>query len=476
MTETFDAVILGAGPGGEVALNVLVKAGKRVALVENEVIGGECSNWGCIPTKTLLRPTELEGKCERAAGVDTPGLDFEELAAYRDYMVSSHDDSKRIASYEARGVTVVKARGRIAGPGRVEADGRTLEAGAIVVATGAEAVVPPIPGLAEAGFWTNREATDLSEIPASAVVVGGGAVGIELAQFLARFGCRVTLVQGPDRLADREAPEMGEALARLLEGDGIDLRLGVHAQSVRLEGAERVVSLDDGTEVRGEVLLLATGRRPRTRDIGLGTVGIEPGKRGIAVDGRCRAADGVWAIGDVTGIAAFTHVAKYQGRIAAADILGQHARADYRAVPRVIFTDPEVAAVGMTEAQAVEAGIDVVTATIDLPTTIARPYTFQREPTGTFGVVVDRARGVLVGAWAVAPLAGEWIHAAVLAIRAEIPVPVLKDTIAQFPSFSEAFGAALRSLPDIAEGESTMDHRPHPMLRDELADMAGAAS
>jgi dihydrolipoamide dehydrogenase len=470
----YDAVIIGAGPGGEVALNTLLKAGRRVALVENDVIGGECTNWGCIPTKTLLRPTELEGKCERAAGVDTPGLDWERLSAYRDYMVSSHDDSSRVERYEERGVTVFKDTGRIDGPGRVAVDGRVLVTDAILVATGAEAVVPPIPGLAEAGYWTNREATDLTEIPESAVVVGGGAVGIELAQFLARFGTRVVLVQGPERLADREAPELGEALVGILEEDGIELRLGVHARSVRLEDGERVVSLDDGTEARGAVLLLATGRRPRTAGIGLETVGIEPGKHGIEVDERCRAGAGVWAIGDVTGVAAFTHVAKYQGRIAAADILGQKVRADYRAVPRVVFTDPEVAAVGLTEAQARDQGLEIATATIDLPTSIARPYTFQQNPTGKFGIVVDSRRQVLVGAWAVAPLAGEWIHTAVLAIRAEIPVAVLKDTIAQFPSFSEAFGAALRSLPDAPSGQCMVDHCPHPMVQDESADLAGA--
>jgi dihydrolipoamide dehydrogenase len=469
MADRYDAVILGAGPGGEVALNTLLKAGKKVALIENDVIGGECSNWGCIPTKTLLRPTELEGKCERAAGVDTPPLDFEHLSAYRDYMVSSHDDSKRVTRYEERGVTVFKDAGRIDGPGRVAVNGQVLETDAIIVATGAEAVVPPIPGLAEAGYWTNREATDLTEIPESVVVIGGGAVGIELAQFLARFGSRVALVQGPPKLADREAPEIGDALQEILAGDGIELRLGVHAQEVKVEGDEKVVLLDDGTEARGEVILVATGRRPRTQDIGLETVGIEPGKRGIQVDERCRAGDRVWAIGDVTGVAAFTHVAKYQGRIAVGDILGQDVKADYRAVPRVIFTDPEVAAVGMTEAQAREAGIDVVTATIDLPSSIARPYTFQENPTGKFGIVVDRQRQVLLGAWAVAPLAGEWIHTAVLAIRAEIPVPVLKDTIAQFPSFSEAFGAALRSLPEVPEGQCMMDHCPHPAMDQHMA-------
>jgi dihydrolipoamide dehydrogenase len=469
MSERFDTVIIGAGPGGEVALNTLAKEGARIALIEQELIGGECSNWGCIPSKTLLRPTELKGKSMRAAGVMTPALEWPQLSAYRDYIVSNHDDTTKVARYEERGITVVKARARIAGRGRVEANGRVLEGDAIIVATGAEAIVPPIPGVAESGYWTNREATELTEIPESTVVVGGGAVGIELAQFLARFGSRVTLVQGAERLADREAAEIGDALAEILEEDGVDLRLAVHAQSVRVESGRRIVSLDDGTEVAGEVLIVATGRRPRTADLGLETVGIEPTRRGIEIDVRCRAADGVWAIGDVTGIAAFTHVAKYQGRIAAMDILGHPAKADYRAVPRVTFTDPEVAAVGITtEEEARAQGVEAAGVVIDLPTSIARPYTFQENPRGVFGIVADLQREQLVGAWAVAPLASEWIHQAVLAIKAEIPIPVLKDTIAQFPSFSEAFGAALRALPN---GPGTMmDHHAHPMMDASLAE------
>jgi dihydrolipoamide dehydrogenase len=445
--ERFDVVILGAGPAGEVAANTLLKGGKRIALVEEEVIGGECTNWGCIPSKTLLRPTELKGQSTRAAGVRTPELEWARLSAYRDFMVSNHDDSKRIAGYEKRGVTVVKGGGTIAGPGRVEAKGRVLETDAIVVATGADAVIPPIPGLAEIGYWTNREVTALTEIPESVVFIGGGVVSVELSQFLARFGSRVTIVQGPPRLADREDARIGELLGEILAGDGIELLLGKRAVGVRAESGERIVELDTGEEARGHELVVATGRRPRTQGIGLETVGVEPGKRGIEVDERCRAADGLWAIGDVTGVAMFTHVGKYQGRIAAMDILGKPAQADYRAVPRVVFTDPELAAVGLSEEGAREAGLNVLTATADLPTAIARPYTYEEDPRGTFSVVVDADRDVLVGAWAVAPLASEWIHTAVLAIRAEIPIPVLEDTIAQFPTFSEAFGFALRSLP-----------------------------
>ncbi|HST26235.1 MAG TPA: NAD(P)/FAD-dependent oxidoreductase [Gaiellaceae bacterium] len=467
MSETFDVVVLGAGPGGEVAVNTLVKAGKRVALVEMELIGGECTNWGCIPSKTLLRPAELRGQSTHAAGVATPELDWPGLSAYRDYMVSNHDDAKRIAGYEQRGVTVVKARGSIAGPGRIEAAGRTLEAGAILVATGAEAIIPPIPGLADLAYWTNREATALTAIPESVVFIGGGVVSVELSQFLARFGSSVTIVQGPPRLADREDPQISDLLERILREDGVEIVLGKRAVSVREENGEKVVELDDGGTARGREVVVATGRRPRTQGIGLETVGIEPGRRGIEVDERCRAGEGVWAIGDVTG-GAFTHVAKYQARIAAMDILGKNARADYRAVPRVVFTDPELAAVGMSEADAKEAGLDVVSATVDLPTSIARPYTYEQEPRGTFNLVVDRKREVLVGAWAVAPLASEWIHTAVLAIRAEIPYAVLEDTIAQFPTFSEAYGFALRSLPE----ETTLmarDFCAHAMMTEEEA-------
>jgi pyruvate/2-oxoglutarate dehydrogenase complex dihydrolipoamide dehydrogenase (E3) component len=465
MTERFDAVVLGAGPAGEVALTTLAKAGCTLALVESELIGGECTNWGCIPSKTLLRPPDLRGESTRVAGIQTPGLEWPKLSAYRDYMVSDHDDSKRVARYRDRGVAVFKETGRIDGPGRVRVGDQALETDAIVVATGAEAVIPPIPGLADAGYWTNREVTALKELPESVVFIGGGVVAVELGQFLARFGARVTIVQGPPRLADREEPRIGELLGEILQEDGVELVLGRRAVEVRLENGAKVVSLDDGAELRAAELVVATGRRPRTQSIGLETVGVEQNPRGIAVDDRCRAADGVWAIGDVTGVAMFTHVGKYQGRIAATDILGRPACADYRAVPRVVFTDPEVAAVGMSEADARAAGLDVAAQTIDLTTSIARPYTYEEKPRGTLGVVVDRERKVLIGAWAVAPLAGEWIHQAVLAIRAEIPLGILNDTIAQFPTFSEGFGYALRSLPD-EETLTAADHCPHPRISD----------
>jgi dihydrolipoamide dehydrogenase len=469
MAKKFDVVVLGGGPGGEVAVNTLLKAGKTVALVEEELVGGECTNWGCIPSKTLLRPPDLKGEATRAAGVAEPALDWPRLAAYRDYMVSNHDDSRRVAGYESHGVEVIRARGEIAGPGRVRANGNVLETDAIIVATGAEAVIPPIPGLEETGYWTNREATALSKLPSSAVFVGGGVVSVELAQFMARFGVRCTIV-GPS-LAAREDPRVSERLAEILADDGIELRIGPKAEAVRRDGQQRVVVLDSGEEICGEVVVVAVGRRPRTRAFGLETVGVEPGPRGIEIDEFCRAGDDVWAVGDCTGIAQFTHVAKYQARIACADILGRPVKADYRAVPRVLFTEPEIASVGLTEADAHARGIDAVSAVIDLPTTIARPYTYEENPMGTFGVIADRERQVLIGAFAMAPLAGEWIHQAVLAIKAEIPLAVLKDTIQQFPTFSEAFGLALRQLPG-EEMLVAVDHCAHQMIEEPVGQLS----
>jgi len=446
MADRFDVAILGAGPAGEHAAYALVAEGAKVLLVERELIGGECSNWACIPTKTLLRPTEVHGESERAAGVARAALEWPELSRYRDYMTSAGDDSRRVRDYEDMGASVVKGSGRLAGPGALEVDGQRYEADAILISTGSDPVIPPLDGLADSGYWTNREATALHQIPSSAIVVGGGPVGVELAQFLRRFGTTVSLVQGAPRLADREDERVSELLAESLRSDGVKLHLGVHALRVHVRDNVRVLTLDDGAELHGERLIIAVGRRPRSADIGLETVGVEPGRHGIAVDQRCRVADGVWAAGDCTGVMLFTHAAKYQARVALADMRGRPARADYRAIPRVIFTDPEVAAVGMTEAQAHEAGVEVAVARIDLPSSIARPYTYEQNPRGELSVIFDRRRRVMVGAWAVAPMASEWIHQAVLAIKAEVRLEVLLDTVAQFPSYSEAFLSALQQL------------------------------
>ncbi len=437
--DKFDAVVIGTGPAGEVAVSRLAKQGLNTALVERELIGGECAYWACIPSKTLLRPPETRAEARRAAGVDEPAQHWPAVAKYRDYMIRNLDDSGQVEGYERQGVTVFKGEARIGGPGRVDVDGRTLETDRIVVATGSDAMIPPIDGLEDSGYWTNREATTLTEIPQSVVILGGGPVGVEMGQFLRRFGADVTIVQAGDRLIDREDPAVGELIADALREEGIDLRLGAKAQAVRREDGRRVLTLEGGDEVAGQELLIATGRRPRVGDIGLEAVGIEPDPKGIRIDERCRAADGVWAIGDVTGVMPFTHVGMYQGRITAADIAGQQVSADYTAIPRVVFSDPEIAAVGLTEQQARDRGIDVATSRVSLPDAIARPWTYEENPRGELGLIADRARRVLVGAWAVAPQCGEWIHQATLAIKTQTPIDVLRDTVAQFPTFSEAY-------------------------------------
>ena len=446
MSERFDAIVIGAGPAGEVATGRLVKQGLAVALVERELVGGECAYWACIPSKTLLRPPEARAEARRAPGLEEPAASWPEIAAYRDYMIRDLDDSGAAKGYEERGVTVIKGEARITAPGSVDVGGRALESGRIVIATGSDPVIPPIAGIGEAGYWTNREATTLTEIPRDVVILGGGPVGLELGQMLRRYGAEVTIVQAADRLIDREDPRVGELISDALEADGIEVRLGRKARAVRLDGGRRAVELDSGETVSGERVIVATGRRPRAAGLGLEAAGIELGDRGeVPIDERCRAGEGVWAIGDVTGVSLFTHVGKYQARVACADIAGQAAVADYRAIPRVVFSDPEIAAVGLTGGQATERGIDVRTASADLMG-VARTETYGQGLAGEVGVVADRDRRTLVGAWAVGPLASEWIHQAVLAVKAAIPIEVLRDTVAQFPTFTEAYLPALERL------------------------------
>ena len=445
-TERYDAVVLGAGPAGEVAASRLAAQDLKVALVERELIGGECGYWACIPSKTLVRAPEIRSEAQRAAGVATPELAWPKLAAYRDEMIRHLDDAKQVQGYRDDGVDVFKSAGRIRGAGQVEVEGRTLQTERIIVATGSDAFIPPIEGLKDAGYWTNREATTLSEIPESIVILGGGPVGVELGQFLRRFGTDVTILDHAARLLSREDPRVGELIGQTLTAEGIDLRLGVKAVSVELRDGRRVVHLDDGSQASGQELLIATGRAPRVHDIGLESLGIEPDPNGLAVDDRCRVTDGVWAIGDVTGVMPFTHVGMYQGRIVVADIAGEQPSADYTAIPRVVFSDPEVAAVGLTEAQAHEQGVDLTTARVPLADSIARPWTYETEPGGELELLADRHRQVLIGAWAVGPLAGEWIHYAALAIKTQTPLAVLRDTVAQFPTFTEAYLKGVEQL------------------------------
>jgi dihydrolipoamide dehydrogenase len=442
--ERFDAVVLGAGPAGEAAASRLHGQGLQTAIVERELVGGECAYWACIPSKTLLRPVEARSEAMRAKGVATPEREWDDAVAYRDWMIRDLDDSAQVEDYERDGIRVFKGPAKLRGPGQVEVGEKTLlMAARVIIATGSEPRIPPIPGLEEAGYWTNREATTLREVPASVAIIGGGPVGIELAQLLRRFGAEVHLIEAAEGLIAREDPRVGELAAAVLREDGIELHLGTEIRSVTTGGGGREIDLGAAGQIRTQELVVAAGRYPRVADLGLETVGVHPYGDGIKIDERCRAGDQVWAIGDVTGVMPFTHVAKYQARIACADIAGESVAADYSAIPRVVFSDPEIAAVGLTEAEATGRELDVALARVELPEVIARPWTYESDPRGELAVMVDRERRVLVGAWAVAPLAGEWIHYAALALRAAVPIDILRDTVAQFPTYTEGFLEAL---------------------------------
>jgi pyruvate/2-oxoglutarate dehydrogenase complex dihydrolipoamide dehydrogenase (E3) component len=447
MPEHFDAIVIGMGPGGEVAASQLLRAGKRVAVVERELIGGECGYWACIPSKTLLRPAEAKGEVDRAAGVGGAELDWPSTRDYRDEMIRHLDDTKQVQGYEKSGATVLKGVARVTGPGRVEVDGQSHSTEHIIVATGSEAFIPPIPGLDQVPVWTNREATTLTDIPPRVVLIGGSAVGVELGLFLRRYGAQVTILERSSRLLSREDPRPGELTGQYLREEGIDVRTAASAVRARTDGEDTVVELDDGTEVRCDVIIVGTGRTPRAGELGLETVGIELGERGeIVVDDHCRASESVWALGDVTGVMPFTHVAMYMARVIADNIAGKDRVARYDGIPRVVFADPEVAAVGLTTEQADQRGIAYVSAEIDLSHAIARPWTYEKDPRGHLGVLADRDRRVLLGAWAVGPQASEWIHTAALAVREEIPIERLLDQVAQFPTYNEGWLSALQRL------------------------------
>ena len=447
MQEVFDVAVIGMGPGGEVAADRLITAGKRVLVFESELIGGECAYWACIPSKTILRGPELRDEAAHAAGARGLMLDWELARDYRDYMARHLDDSAQAEGYQSRGAHVVRAKASIAGPGRIRADGREYLADHIIVATGTDPVFPAFPGSDLVAVWGNREVYTLAALPEAVAVVGGSAVALETATFLAGFGVKVVLLNRSGRLLGREEPEVAALAERHLRGSGVEVRLNCSIVRGRLEGGRSVLELDDGGEIAVDAAVFATGRTPRTEGVGISLAGGLLDDRGyIQVDEHCRAADGLWAVGDVTGIMSFTHVAKYQGRVVADCILGLERTAGYGGIPRVVFASPEIAAVGLTRKQAELLGIETEAVRVDLPETIARPWTYEQNPRGELGILVDRRQQVMVGAWAVAPQAGEWIHHAAMAIRTRVPLAVLRDQVPQFPSYNEAYLVALDRL------------------------------
>lgn len=438
--RTFDVVVIGAGAPGEVVAGRLGEAELEVAIVEERLVGGECSFYACMPSKALLRPGELTAEAERVPGVASGRLDVEAVLARRDEVVHDLDDSSQLPWLDERGVTLVRGHGRLDGERRVRVGDEVLVARkAVVVATGSSATIPPVPGLAEASPWTNIEATTAKQVPGRLFVLGGGVVGVEMAQAWSSLGSRVTLVHRGDRLIEREEPFASEQVETALREAGVDIRVETEVSGVSRNGVVRI-ELDDGQSVEADEILVSIGRTPRSADVGLDTVGLEPGKH-VSVDESLRVPGHeawLYAVGDVNGRALLTHMGKYQARLAADAILGKevHLRSDGGASPRVIFTDPQVGAVGLTLAAAEEAGLAVRSVDVETSGNAGGSFVGRGAP-GTARLVVDEDRRVVVGATITGAEVAEALHAATIAVVGKVPLEDLWHAVPSFPTRSE---------------------------------------
>jgi pyruvate/2-oxoglutarate dehydrogenase complex dihydrolipoamide dehydrogenase (E3) component len=452
-----DVVVIGMGPGGEYAAGRLAKAGLLVAGVEISLVGGECPYWGCVPSKMMIRAADLVAEGRRIPGLAGSAAvrpDWAPVAGrIRDEATDNWDDKVAADRFTGLGGLLFRGQGRIVAPGRVAVGDDMLRARrAIVINTGTAPAIPPIPGLAATPYWTNHQAIEAEQVPDSLIVLGGGAIGAELAQVFSRFGAEVTVVEALGRLLPPEEPEAGALLAKVFGREGIGVRTGAKAERVTHDGGGAggpgrfTVTLADGAGLGASALLVATGRRADLAAVGTGSVGIDENQPAVPVDDHMRAAPGVWALGDVVGKGAFTHMSMYHAEIVVADILGQeHHLAEYHAVPRVTFTDPEVGSVGLTEAQAREQGLDVRTGTTQVPTS-TRGWIHKAGNDGFIKLVEDSGRGVLVGATSAGPWGGEVLSMLTLAVHAAVPTKRLREMIYAYPTFHRAVEDALRDL------------------------------
>jgi pyruvate/2-oxoglutarate dehydrogenase complex dihydrolipoamide dehydrogenase (E3) component len=449
--QRVDVVVVGLGVGGEEVAGSLAEAGLTVVGIEHNLVGGECPYWGCVPSKMMIRAANALAEVRRLprlAGESSVTPDWAPVAKrIREEATDDWDDKVAVDRFVGKGGTFVRGYGTLVGPGRVAVgDVEYAATRGVVIATGTAASIPPIDGLAGTPYWTNREAIECAELPASLLVLGGGSIGLELAQVFARFGVRVTVIEAADRLLSMEEPEASALAASALSDDGVEILTGSSATGVAFGPDGFAVSLDGHEPVVGEKLLVATGRQARLGDLGLETIGLDPSARWLPVDERMRAGDGVWGVGDVVGHGAFTHMAMYEAGVAIRDILGQEGPpADYRAIPRVTFTDPEIGAVGLTEAQARSQGMSVRTGWSDL-TSSARGWIHKEGNAGFIKLVASASDDRLVGATSAGPMGGEVLSALTLAVHASVPLPVLRSMIYAYPTFHRAIEDALRDL------------------------------